>query len=428
MKSRNMAAIPLTAPCNYSGIRILLQYSNNYNQAYFNGLFLHKERFGESFAYDSKGNLLSTTDLASLQDHAAYDNYNNLTEYRQAGRPADVTTRLGYGTTEQEKKQHLLKSIIAPLGMETTYTHDAHGNITGTQIKKDVLQMTTSAGYSADGNYALTQTDARGQTVTKVIDPNLGTTGSVTDPKGQTVTYTYDVLKRVTQTETIADSRSYKNQNTYAADRLTQVKHNTSNNPGEDVAYNFEYDSLGRATVVKVGTQPLSTTAYNTDGTTASVTYGNNGQVRYGYDAFKRLTDVSFDAEGGVRYHYTYGNSGEVAQVEDKALGITIRSEYDLAKTSIRPGMIVFQGSHHCGLVIMYNFGNGYEMAVFQSVSVPNLSEGNLYDRAKFMNDANAGPNITPFMRSNWDYYGTPTIMNTNRFFFDPSNKWYLWK
>ena len=63
------------------------------------------------------------------------------------------------------------------------------------------------------------------------------------------------------------------------------------------------YDSLGRATAVKVGTQPLSTTAYNADGTTATVTYGNGGEVRYGYDAFKRLTDVSFDAEGGVRYH-----------------------------------------------------------------------------------------------------------------------------
>ena len=97
-------------------------------------------------------------------------------------------------------------------------------------------------------------------------------------------------------------------------------------------------------------------------------------------------------------------------------------------KTNIKPGMIVFQGSRHCGLVIMYNFGHGYELAVFQSVSVPKLSEGKLYDRAKFMNDANAGPNITPFIRSNWDYYGTPTIMNTHRFFFDSSNKWYLWK
>ena len=332
----HMAAIPVSAPCSYTKIRVALHYTSNYNVAYFNGLFLHKEQFGPSFSYDSKGNLLSTMNLASLQDHAVYDSFNNLTEYRQAGRPADVSTSLKYGTTDPERQRHLLKEITSPLGMKTAYTHDAHGNVTQTRTTGGILKMSTSAGYSADGNYALIQTDARGQTVTKVIDPNLGTTASVTDPKGQTVHYTYDVLKRVTQTETTADGKSYRNEYTYSQDFLTQVKHNTSDNPTEDVVYNFEYDSLGRSTEVRVGAQTLSATVYNTDGTTASVAYGNNGQVRYGYDSFKRLTDVSFDDETGVRYHYIYGNNGEVAQVEDKALGTTIRSEYDLANRPMR--------------------------------------------------------------------------------------------
>ena len=332
----HMAAVPLAAPCSYSRIRVMLHYTDNYNTAYFNGLFLHKEEFGQSFSYDSKGNLLSTKDLAALQDGAVYDAYNNLINYRQAGRPANISTRLNYGSTNQERQKRLLKEITAPLGMKTAYTHDAHGNVTQTKVRHGVNQMTTSAGYSEDGNYAVSQTDARGQTVTKIIDPNLGTTTSVTDPKGQTVHYTYDVLKRVTQTETTADGKSYRNEYAYTQDRLTQVKHNTSDNPTENVEYNFEYDSLGRSTAVKVGTQTLSATAYNTDGTTASVTYGNNGQVRYGYDSFKRLTDVSFDEEAGVRYHYTYGNNGEVAQVEDKVLGTTIRSEYDLANRPMR--------------------------------------------------------------------------------------------
>ena len=37
-----------------------------------------------------------------------------------------------------------------------------------------------------------------------------------------------------------------------------------------------------------------------------------------------------------MRYHYTYGNNGEVAQVEDKVLGTTIRSEYDLTNRPMR--------------------------------------------------------------------------------------------
>ena len=60
----HMAAVPLAAPCSYSRIRVMLHYTDNYNTAYFNGLFLHKEEFGQSFSYDSKGNLLSTKDLA----------------------------------------------------------------------------------------------------------------------------------------------------------------------------------------------------------------------------------------------------------------------------------------------------------------------------------------------------------------------------
>ena len=54
-----MAAVPLAAPCSYSRIRVMLHYTDNYNTAYFNGLFLHKEEFGQSFSYDSKGSRLT---------------------------------------------------------------------------------------------------------------------------------------------------------------------------------------------------------------------------------------------------------------------------------------------------------------------------------------------------------------------------------
>ncbi len=118
--------------------------------------------------------------------------------------------------------------------METTYTHDANGNVAQTQTRKGLLQTAVSTGYSADGNYPLTQTDARGQTVTKAVDLNLGTVQSVTDPKGQTVSYTYDVLKRVTKTETTAGGKVYRNEYVYdGSDRLAQVRHNTGGDPDD---------------------------------------------------------------------------------------------------------------------------------------------------------------------------------------------------
>lgn len=118
---------------------------------------------------------------------------------------------------------------------------------------------------------------------------------SVTDPRGQTVNYTYDQNRKVTKTAATVAGKEYANHYTYTKDKLTQVKHNTSAEASGDVAYNFEYDALGRPTVVKVGNQVLSTTAYNADGTVQRVDYGNEGSVEYSYDEFKRTKGVRYN-------------------------------------------------------------------------------------------------------------------------------------
>ncbi len=331
------AAAPILASCDYTKVRLTLCYEGNYNEAAFGGLFLHKEEFGQSYTYDSKGNVISTTDAAELKDHAEYDEYNNLTEYRQPGRPVTVKTTLSYGTTDAEKQQRLLKQIVSPIGIQTDYSHDTHGNVTETQVSHNGLMTKSSVGYSADGNYALTKTDARGNTTTRTVDSNLGTVGSVTDPLNHTVTYTHDVMKRVTQTQTTEDGKTYLTTYTYANDRLDQVTRRTAADDSNPVIYKFHYDVFGRPTVTKVGTDiTLSTTSYNADGTVQGVTFGNNGKVDYVYDSFKRLIGVKFDNSSAVRFAYTYGNNGEVAQVIDSSLGRVVRSEYDLANRPIR--------------------------------------------------------------------------------------------
>ena len=62
--------------------------------------------------------------------------------------------------------------------------------------------METTAAYDAVGNYAVSQTDARGKTLTPVTHADKGTTESITVPNGQTVNYTYDTLRRVTKVST----------------------------------------------------------------------------------------------------------------------------------------------------------------------------------------------------------------------------------
>lgn len=187
--------------------------------------------------------------------------------------------------------------------------------------------------------------------VSKTVPPmacsvfTYDTLTSVTDPRGQTVNYTYDKNHKVTKTSTTAGGNTYTNNYTYTKDKLTQVKHNTSSAASGDVTYNFAYDGLGRPTSVKVGTQSLSTTAYNANGTVASVTYGNGGKVVNTYDAFKRVTGVRYDSETTPHFSYTYGANGEVAQVVDNVRGVTVRSEHDLANRPMRK--TTMQGNTH---------------------------------------------------------------------------------
>ena len=257
-----------------------------------------------------------------------------------------MKTTLSYGTTDAEKQQRLLKRIVSPLGIQTDYTHDTHGNVTETQVSHSGMFTKSNVGYSADGNYMLTKTDARGKMTTRTVDSNLGTVGSVTDPMNHTVFYTHDVMKRVTKTETTVDGKTYKTTYTYTNDRLTQVSRRTAADDSNPVVYNFTYDVLGRPTVTKVGTSiTLSTTSYNADGTVQRVTFGNNGRVDYVYDSFKRLTGVSFDGASAVRFAYTYGNNGEVAQVVDSVLGRVVRSEYDLANRPCRKTVLTTSGT-----------------------------------------------------------------------------------
>ena len=339
------AAGPVVAPCNYAGIRFNVDYERNINYAEFGGLFLHKEEFGQTYVYDSKGNVLSSRNAASLQDGAAYDNFNNILTYYQPGRSSTVKTTLEWGTTDAEKKKHLLRKSTSPLGTVNEYTYDANGNPLTSKTSNGSAFMQTTTGYTANGNHVATQTDARGKVVTRSMNTIRDTLTSVTDSRGQTVNYTYDQNRKVTKTSATVAGKEYANSYAYTQDKLTQVKHNTSANASGDVAYNFEYDALGRPTTVKVGTQALSTTAYNANGTVGSVTYGNGGKVINQHDGFKRLTGVRFDSETADHFTYTYGANGAVTQVKDNIRGATATSEYDVANRPQRK--ITMEGTTH---------------------------------------------------------------------------------
>ena len=195
-------------------------------------------------------------------------------------------------------------------------------------------QIVSGTAYQHNGNHILSQTDARGKTVTHDIDENTDLTRAVTDPNGQQVQYAYDSARRVTQVSASAGGKQYKNAYAYENDRLKTVSHNTDGSAANDVTYRFAYDAVGRPTETHVGSRLLSRNVYNADGTLQKVTYGNSSaasaqEVMYGYDDFRRLKEVRFSGDTAPRYAYAYNAHGNVAWVQDNRLRTISRSDYD---------------------------------------------------------------------------------------------------
>lgn len=331
------ACFPVVAPVDYLRVRIYISYTYNANTAQFTNVFLYKESFGQSFAYDSKKNVTSTGTLAGQQSGKKYDDFDNLTEYRQPGAATDDKHLMTYGSTDAEKKQHLLKTSQTPMAVKSHYTYDDYGNQTVSTLGKtnDGVnpRMQTQTAYTANGNYTTSVTDARGKVATQSVDPIKGTLTWAKDPKQQQVDYTYDTSRHLTSTQAVADGKTYRNEYTYDKDRLKTVKHNTTT-ATPDVTYTFEYDALGAQTQVKVGNQPLSTNVYSSDRSHKLLRseFGNGGKVVNEYDDFDRLMAIRYDAETTPRYEYEYGANGQASYVKDNHLQRVHQTEYDLAE------------------------------------------------------------------------------------------------
>ena len=344
------ASAGIVAPNNCTYIRVVLQMNRQMNFADFTGIYLYPEAFGTQYIYDKNGNRKTRKMLYGGQEKSEFDDADNLTKHTAAGRT--VSSTFHYGDTEAEQKKHLLLKSIAPLGSVSTFTYDNFGNPLTSQVQNADTNpsyfIRSETSYTNDGNYVTEQKDARGKVVRTETDPQRGTTTSVTDAKGQTVTYEYDNLRRIVKTSANVGAKegiqTVHNEYTYDAKRgnLVEIRHNTDGDAANDVVYTFEQDALGRQTAVKVGSQTLSQSQYQNDptkpnfGTLTATTYGNGAKIRSRYDDFNRVTGVVYGEETAPRYEYDYNAKGQVARVRDNLLNRTTQSEYDLANRPVR--------------------------------------------------------------------------------------------
>jgi RHS repeat-associated protein len=334
-----------------------------------------------AFAYDSVGNLKSVTDAMGHVTQYTYDAHNNRISQTDAN---------NHTTTMQYDKLNRLTTRIYPNGDTERFGYDENGNqlykIDGNgdstvysydNRNREILKRFTNSGHTVETRYTDdgkpdTVVDHRGMTVytyencgrqASVVNPDSTFIESIYDNNGNrteqrtpfdTVTFTYDVLYRMSEVRTLSGVEGSGTKYFYNEVGNRDSAHNVN---GTSTGY--DYDDLNRLTKVTnyaPDQSVISSYEYelNNAGIRTSVTESDGSRVDFDYDDCYKLTGetrtggsassptgytISFtydnvgnrltQVRGGVTKSYTYNNRDQLTQ-EDSVGVITIYS-YDPA-------------------------------------------------------------------------------------------------
>jgi RHS repeat-associated protein len=291
--------------------------------------------------------------------------------------PTGAKTKFEYGSTSAP---HDPTKVTDPQGVVTHYAYDTAGNRClvrhdrapqGTDLCADTTGAFVRLVHNADGTLAST-TDAKGNTTTYGYD-TLGRLTSITPPSPLgTETRTYDGLSRLA---TVTDGKSQTTSFTYDdLDRITLVEHHD----GSQVSYTYDdngnmltetdaggtttyvYDRLGRLTTETPPTGPQVTYAYDKAGNLTSITDGG-GMVTYQYTGTTgRLSGLTQPDSSQITFGYdAQGNRNQVSYPN----GVTVDSVFDGAA---KPTSILAKK----GSTTLASFAYGYADSQSQPTNV----------------------------------------------------------
>lgn len=129
----------------YSAINVYLQYDNQVNQVLFDGMQLVRDD-GESYVYDSEGNLISAVSAAE-KSHFVFDGKDSLT---RMGNIDGTAFDYGYDT-----KKHLVNASNSE-GVRYRFTYDEKGMPTGMTVEggKHLASVTPGRIYYIRDQYS----------------------------------------------------------------------------------------------------------------------------------------------------------------------------------------------------------------------------------------------------------------------------------
>lgn len=274
--------------------------------------------------HDGQGRVIAVTDALNQVLRIVYDGadlasltdpLNRTTNFQtdDRGRITAVTDARGTTTHFTYDEQDRLTETLDALGGRTTLAYDAGGNLTAVTDPRRL--GTHRFGYDSTNRNILYVDPLDQQTQDVFGYDNNGNLISATDRKGQTTSYSYDALNRLTDIQ-YADGGQI--QFTWdAADRLTQIDDSTTGlisreyderdrliretSPQGEVSYS--YDAANRRTGMLVNGQSAFTYSYDEAGRLLQVSHPQ-ATATYSYDAIGRLSSVDLPNSITARYSY----------------------------------------------------------------------------------------------------------------------------
>ena len=321
------------AKIEYTSVKVSYTYCRNANLAFFDGLSLFKEGFGQTFTYDKDNNIVAVTDLQNQKQKFEYNDNQDMT---------GVTDARGNSFKYEYDKNHNVTKGTSAEKYVLRYTYDDKGNVlksAAVSADDETTGTWLTRTMTEDQNHVATVKDARGCQVTYDWDTKKDLLNSVKDARSSTTYYTYDgKTEHLTSVSKIVKAKGQdqevKVEYGYSNDHLTRITHNGFN-------YGFGYNEFGKTRLVAVAGSSIVSYEYEeNNGELLKTKYANGDYLRCEYDTQGRLVKEYYYSAASQKeqllHYYVYDREGNLYRATDYASGKTYRMSYDFLDRLMR--------------------------------------------------------------------------------------------